>query len=82
MFTLASDDDVDSLHQTMSTSNPHHGQDAAVLLSRTNVFAAFGSPSLVPHFSFWQIKGSEICPDLTFTSPGPCRFTTPTSPAR
>jgi hypothetical protein len=26
----------------MSTPNPHHGQDAAVLLSRTYVFAAFG----------------------------------------
>jgi hypothetical protein len=27
---------------TMSTANPHHGQNAAVLLSRTYVFAAFG----------------------------------------
>src|SRR4051794_19798047 len=26
----------------MSTSNPHHGQNAAVLLSGTYVFAAFG----------------------------------------
>ena len=50
MFTLASDDDVDSLHQTMSNPNPHHGEDAAVLLSRTYVFAAFGAPGLVPHF--------------------------------
>ena len=25
VFTLASDDDIDSLHQTMSISNPHHG---------------------------------------------------------
>jgi hypothetical protein len=25
VFTLASGDDVDSLHQTMSISNPHHG---------------------------------------------------------
>jgi hypothetical protein len=25
VFTLASDDDVDSLHRTMSTSNSHHG---------------------------------------------------------
>jgi len=43
-FTLASDDDVDSLHRTISTPNPHHEQDVAVLLSRTYVFAAFDYP--------------------------------------
>jgi hypothetical protein len=47
-------DDVDSLHQTMSTPSPHHGQDTAVLLGRMYVFAAFGGPNLVLHFSFWR----------------------------
>ena len=36
VFTLASDDDVDS------NLNSHHRQNAAVLLSRTYVFTAFG----------------------------------------
>jgi hypothetical protein len=42
VFTLASDDDVLASSNIMSTSGPHHGQNVAVLLSRTYVFAAFG----------------------------------------
>jgi len=34
----------------MNIPNPHHGQNAAVLLGRTYVFAAFGGRW---HFSFW-----------------------------
>jgi hypothetical protein len=33
-------------HTTMSTPNPYYGQNAAVLLSRTYVFAAFGGPGV------------------------------------
>jgi hypothetical protein len=58
-FTLASDDDVDSLHRTISTPNPHHEQDVAVLLSRTYVFAAFGSPAIT------RGKGCSICQSQT-----------------
>jgi hypothetical protein len=31
----------------MNTPNPHHGQNTAVLLSRTYVFAAFGALALL-----------------------------------
>src|SRR5271154_3873592 len=44
--------------KTKISPNPHHGQDAAVLLSRTYVFAAFGR--LVPHFLFSHFSFSHF----------------------
>ena len=49
----------------MSTPNPHHGQDAAVLLSRTYVFAAFGDPGLVPAFLILALSGNLTLGPIT-----------------
>jgi hypothetical protein len=46
--------------KTMSTSNPHHGQNAAVLLSRTYVFTAFGGPGLMSRFSHRVILSATL----------------------
>ena len=52
----------------MSHPNPRHGQDAAILFSRTYVFAAFGGPGLVPPLPSLALSGnltlSPITPSL------------------
>jgi len=50
----------------MSTPNPHHGQDAAILLSRTYVFAAFGGRW--PEVAFLNLR---YMPNLAGCPSGP-----------
>jgi hypothetical protein len=48
-------------HRRVSHGRASHGrasQNAAVLLSRTYVFTAFGGPGLMSHFSFWRLSST------------------------
>ncbi len=44
----------------MSTPNPHYGQNAAVLLSRTYVFAAFGGRWPGVAFFIWRYINCDV----------------------